>query len=336
MTKFWKYHLDHVLFWLVTVSFHLYTSSSLISTAGWWLWLLEVFLRNALLALIIYAHLMYFLPGLIQHRNVLRYVAGLAGSLIFYILVKNTHDVFLTVYTGTTALPFWRYSFYNFSIALFYLAFSAALQLSKAWYLQRERVRQLEVEKLTTELDYLKAQINPHFLFNSLNSIFFQIDKENNTARETVAKFADMLRYQLYECKGEWVSLERELTYLRSFVDLQRLRKDDRYRISLETSGDLRDVQVAPLLMMPLVENAFKHLSHLPENNVVEIRVSRESKSLTMEVTNTYQQRAAGEAGGIGLANLERRLELQYPGRYALILDKNKHVHTATLTLHLE
>lgn len=334
--RFWKYHLDHALFWVVTVGFHLYTSSPLIGTAGWGLWLLEVFLRNALLALIIYAHLTYLLPTLLQTRSVLRYLTGLGICFLFYVLVKNTHDVFLTVYTGTTALPFWRYSFYNFSIALFYMAFSAALYLSKEWYLQRERMRQLEVEKLSTELEYLKAQINPHFLFNSLNTIFFQIDKTNDTARDTVSKFADMLRYQLYECMGDWASLEREVSYLRNFVDLQRLRKDSRYKIEMETVGDLQGIQIAPLLIMPLVENAFKHISHFPADNRIQIRLHREGRTLNVEVVNTYEERPAAAVGGIGLTNLERRLELQYPNRHSLSLERRQKVHTAILTLQLE
>lgn len=334
--KFWKYRFDHVLFWTVTVGFHLYTSSSLILTAGWGLWLLEVFLRNALLALIIYAHLTYLLPVFLLNRHVVKYVAGLLISFAFYVLLKNTHDVFLTVYTGTTPLPFWKYSFYNFSIALFYVAFSSALHLSREWYLQRQRMRQLEVEKLTTELEYLKAQINPHFLFNSLNTIFFQIEKENATARDTVSKFADMLRYQLYECRGDWASLERELAYLRNFVDLQRLRKDQRYRIEFEAQGNFTDVPIAPLLLMPLVENAFKHVSHFPDDNRILIRLVREQKGLRIEVSNTYEDRPAAPVGGIGLVNLARRLELQYPGRHTLDIEKRQQVHTAILTLALE
>lgn len=336
MQKFWKYRIDHVIFWTVTVTFHLYTSSSLIQTAGWGLWLLEVFLRNALLALIIYAHLTYLLPVFLLNRHVVKYAVGLLISFAFYILVKNTHDVFMTVYTGTAPLPFWRYSFYNFSISLFYLAFSAALHLSREWYLQRQRMRQLEFEKLSTELEYLKAQLNPHFLFNSLNTIFFQIEKENNTARDTVSKFADMLRYQLYECKGEWASLERELSYVKNFVDLQRLRKDQRYRIELEATGDFRDIQIAPLLLMPLVENAFKHVSHFPDDNRILIRLQRDQKSLRIEVSNTYEDRPASAVGGIGLTNLARRLELQYPDRHTLDLERRKNVHTAILTLQLE
>ncbi|MBL7863613.1 MAG: histidine kinase [Cyclobacteriaceae bacterium] len=329
--------MDHVLFWVVTIGFHIYTAAYLVGLAGWWHLLLEVVLRNGLLALIIYANLEYLIPVYAYHKKFYSYLAGILVCFLFYVLVKNTHDVFLTVYTGKTALPFWQYSFYNFSIALFYMAFSLALQLSKEWYFQRERLRMMEVEKLHTELEYLKAQINPHFLFNSLNTIFFQIEKTNMTARETLSKFSDMLRYQLYECNGDLISVEREIQYLRNYVDLQRLRKDDKYSIDLKATGTWNDAQVAPLMLMPLVENAFKYVSHFPGgDNRVSIQITGDLRELAVQVVNTKDTRVAPRtAGGIGLRNLRRRLELQYPGRHTLEIDDGKTVFDVRLTLQL-
>jgi two-component system LytT family sensor kinase len=325
-----------VIFWLVTIGFHVYTSSGLIANAGLWQWILEVILRNSLLALIIYAHLEYLVPTFAQAREFGRYFLGLTICFGFYVLVKNTHDVFLTVYTQTPAQPFWKYSFYNFSIALFYMAFAMALHLSKEWYLQRERLRKLEVEKLHTELQYLKAQINPHFLFNSLNTIFFQIEKSNVVARDTVSKFADMLRYQLYECGGDSVSMEREIQYLRNFTDLQKLRKDQRYAIEFNAKGDWAGVTIAPMLLMPLVENAFKHVSHFTEGNLIQVFLSRSNESITAVISNTWDPAAPkSENGGIGLTNLVRRLELQYPDTHTFDIDQTKSLFKATLTLAL-
>lgn len=325
--KFWKYRADHILFWVVTIGFHVYTKAYLVEFVGWWQFLLEIVIRNALLALIIYANFEYLIPTLAQQKKFFLYFIGLVICFTFYIMVKNTHDMYLIVYTGKPALPFWRYSFYNFSIALFYMAFSLALNLSKEWYFQRERVRQLEVEKLNTELEYLKLQINPHFLFNSLNTIFFQIDKNNHEARATLTKFSDMLRFQLYECNGHEMVLEREILYLKNYVDLQRLRRDDKYNIEFKTSGDSREFTLAPLLLMPLIENAFKYVSHFPEgNNNVFIHIHNDGHSLEVKVKNTKEIRVAEkkEAGGIGLKNLRRRLELQYSDRHELEINDGK------------
>lgn len=327
MEKFWKYKLDHVIFWIITIVFHIYTRVYLVELVGWWQFLLEIIIRNGLLAIIIYANFDYLIPVLAQQKRFLAYFSGLILCFAFYILVKNTHDVFQTVFTGKPALSFWRYSFYNFSIALFYVAFSLALHLSKEWYFQRDRLRRMEVEKLNTELEYLKAQINPHFLFNSLNTIFFQIDKTNTHARETLTKFSDMLRFQLYECNGYEIPLEKEINYLRNYVDLQRLRKDEKYQIEFSTSGDWSDFSVGPLLLMPLAENAFKHVSHYPQgDNKIHIDISCHAENLEMKVRNTKENRLPErkEAGGIGLKNLKRRLELQYPDNHTLEITETK------------
>ena len=122
-------------------------------------------------------------------------------------------------------------TFYNFSIALFYLSFTLALALSKNWYKQQQLLQKIQVEKLETELRYLKAQMNPHFLFNSINTIYFQIDKNNVEARESLQKFSELLRYQLYECNEEAIAIEKEIEYLKSYIDLQRLRKKKNYNI---------------------------------------------------------------------------------------------------------
>src|SRR5690606_23409504 len=106
-------------------------------------------------------------------------------------------------------------------------AFTLALELSKRWYQQQLLLHKIQNEKLEAELQYLKAQLNPHFLFNCINSIFFQINKENAAARESLQQFSDLLRYQLYECNGEQILIEKEMMYLKSYVDLQRLRKNN-------------------------------------------------------------------------------------------------------------
>lgn len=336
MEKFWRYKLDHALFWLVTVGFHVYTRIGLIDTVGWGQFLLEIFIRNTLLAIIIYAHSEYLVPEFIHQRKYLAYLSGLILCFVFYIIVKNTHDAYLTVFTTKPVLPFWRYSFYNFSIALFYMAFAVALQLSKEWFFQRERLRQMEVEKLNTELEYLKSQINPHFLFNSLNTIFFQIDKSNQPARETLTKFSDMLRFQLYECNGHSISLEREVAYLRNYIDLQRLRRDERYAIEFITEGDFANKWLAPLLFIPLVENAFKHVSHYTSGgNKVRIVIVAKSDAIQLIVSNTKADKEPNpeKVGGIGIKNLVRRLELQYPEKHRLEIDNGKKEFVARLTL---
>jgi two-component system LytT family sensor kinase len=330
--RFWKLKLDHVFFWSVTIGFHVFTKYYLIEFAGWLAFISEIVVRNGLLAIIVYANSEYLIPALAQQKKFLAYALGLAVCFVFYVLVKNTHDAYLTVFTNKPPQPFLKYSFYNFSISLFYMAFALALQLSKEWYFQRERLRKMEVEKLNTELEFLKLQINPHFLFNSLNTIFFQIDKSNSHARDTLTKFSDMLRFQLYECNGHEMPLDKEVAYLKNYVDLQRLRKDDRYKIDFKVSGDGASFNVAPLLLMPLVENAFKYMSNFPEgNNRLSISIHSTPSGMEARVMNTKELRRSHPehdpdhpSGGIGLKNLRRRLELQYPERHELEINETK------------
>lgn len=319
--KFWRYRVDHILFWATAVGFHVYTRLDLLYQAGFWVFGSEILLRNLLLALIIYAHLEFLIPAFLKERKFAAYALGLLACFGFYIMVKDAHDIYVRSASGQPAVSIHSFSFYNFSIALFYMVFSTALYLSKEWYLQQERLRRMEVEKLNTELDYLRAQINPHFLFNSLNTIYFQIDRTNTEARNTLTKFSDLLRFQLYDCNVLEMPIEREISYLRNYVDLQRLRKDEHYQIDFNVTNSSTSFQIAPLLVIPLIENAFKHLSHRAhETNKVEIELSVTDDLLQVRVWNTTDNRPRESQGGIGLQNLKRRLELQYPDRHNLMI----------------
>ncbi|HEY0656616.1 MAG TPA: histidine kinase [Chryseosolibacter sp.] len=321
MERFWKYKLDHIIFWIATVGFHMLTRSHLIENAGVFHFLLDVIVRNGLLAIVVYLNIFVLIPKFAQQKRWGLYLVFIVLDIAFYVLAKNAHDIMLSnaIIHHTDEHFFFDNTFYNLSIALFYMAFAVALQLSREWYQQREHIRKIEVEKLNTELDYLKAQINPHFLFNSINTIYFQIDKHNATARETLSSFSEMLRYQLYECNGTDVDIEKEISYLKNYVDLQRHRKDDNYTITFD-HANVHGFRIAPLLLIPFVENAFKHVSHFSSGNEINIRMHRENGSFLMSVRNTCDSSSQKTSlgGGIGLKNANRRLELLYPSRYKL------------------
>lgn len=321
MEKFWRYKIDHIIFWVATVFFHMFTRLSLIPKADFGQFLLEIAVRNSLLAIIIYVNLLVLIPNYAQQRKWLLYLILLAVDLALYVVCKNAHDVYLYGYVMGDVSPrdFSYNTFYNLSIGVFYMAFSVALQLSREWYGQRELIRKIEVEKLNTELDYLKAQINPHFLFNSINTIYFQIDKKNTVARDTLSAFSEMLRYQLYECNGKEIPIEKEINYLRNYVDLQRHRKDDNYTITF-AANESKGFAIAPLLLIPFIENAFKYVSHFPSANQIRIDLRRNDGYFSLNVFNTRDKSVVNqtEAHGIGLKNVKRRLELLYPNRHEL------------------
>jgi two-component system, LytTR family, sensor kinase len=336
MERFWRYKIDHLIFWCATVGFHMFTRAELIPKAGFAEFLLEIIVRNGLLAIAIYINLLVLIPRLVYKKKFFIYAFLLLVVTVCYAMAKNVHDVHLlgNVLHQPGRHAFFSNTFYNVSIALFYITFSVALQLSREWYGQRELIRKIEIEKLNTELAYLKAQINPHFLFNSINTIYFQIDKRNAAARDTLSTFSEMLRYQLYECNGHHVAIEREVQYLKNYIDLQRLRKDENYRITFNCENSINGFSIAPLVLICLVENAFKHVSHHAGLNEITVTLDRIGQEFRMTVFNTCDPKALPQdASGIGLKNVKRRLELLYPGKHSLRIDADDTTFRAELTL---
>ena len=161
--------------------------------------------------------------------------------------------------------------------------------------------------------------MNPHFLFNSINTIYFQIDKNNTEARESLQKFSELLRYQLYECNEEQIAIEKEIEYLQSYIDLQRLRKQKNYNICFKADEDVRNFSIAPLLFISFVENAFKHVSHyIDKPNDIHVGLHRQNNYLLFDVVNSKSNNHQPARESIGLKNVKRRLELLYADRHEL------------------
>ncbi len=339
MHFFWKYKLDHVLFWSITIGFYAFVTADLLHEAGFVQYQLNLLIRNGLLALICYTHVYYLFPQYFRKGKYWQYALLIFTCLLLFTLLKNAHDTWLFgfVLHDLQKQHFFYNTFYNFSIALFYLSFTMALALSKNWYQQYLLLQKMQLEKLTTELQYLKAQMNPHFLFNSINTIYFQIDKSNVEARDSLQKFSDLLRYQLYECNEEQIAIEKEIDYVRSYMDLQRLRRQNNYRIQLTTEKDVCCINIAPLLLIPFVENAFKHVSNATETvNTIDVRLYRQKEYLMFDVVNTKQDKpCAKTANHIGLKNVKRRLELLYENRHELLICNEDFLFSVQLKLRV-
>lgn len=202
----------------------------------------------------------------------------------------------------------------------------------------QQQLELLEKERIKSELDYLKAQINPHALLNSLNTIYGHIDKSNPTARDLLIQFSELLKYQLYECGAEKVALEKEIAYINNYVAFQRLRKDENLVVQLEAGDITPGLSIAPLLIIVLIENAFKFVSNFPDReNKIRISIFTEGNAVRCTVFNTIEMPSQSwnvNSGGIGLANLKRRLELLYTDKYALCLNAGYDYETS-LTIEL-
>ncbi|HTJ12537.1 MAG TPA: histidine kinase [Dinghuibacter sp.] len=196
-----------------------------------------------------------------------------------------------------------------------------------------------ERRRMQTELRFLKSQMNPHFLFNALNSIYVLIRKDPDLAEHTLAGFSDMLRYQLYECTVEHIAVDREVAYVENFIRLEQLRRGDSLVLDYEKPRGISGFDIAPMLVFPLVENAFKYAStHTDRENRVRIQIGYEEPLFTIRIDNTTEdqkERPSEKAGGIGLKNLRRRLALLYPERHRLDIETAPGEYSATLQLQI-
>jgi LytS/YehU family sensor histidine kinase len=203
------------------------------------------------------------------------------------------------------------------------------------------KVSMLEKERISSELNYLKAQINPHALFNSLNTIYGHIDKQNKTARNILLQFSGLLRYQLYDCNGHNVKLEREIQFVKDYINFQRLRKDDRIVVNIDASDVNTELSVAPLLLIVLIENAFKFVSNYSDGreNLIDIKLKTNENELVCTLYNTCDEYTPADTtnscGGIGIMNLKRRLALLYPDRFELTSNAQKEYYETTLKINL-
>jgi two-component system LytT family sensor kinase len=204
----------------------------------------------------------------------------------------------------------------------------------------QQQLALLEKERVKHELDFLKAQINPHALFNSLNSIYGHIDKSNQTARNILLKFSGLLRYQLYDCSEDKIKLEKEIEYIRNYISFQQIRKEENLIVDTEIEIDQYNHTIAPLLLVVLIENAFKFVSNFTDkDNKIDIKVNVKEGFFTFNICNTTEHRQALSSilnpGGIGIVNLKRRLELLYRDKYEMAFKQEVDYYEATLKLQL-
>jgi len=205
------------------------------------------------------------------------------------------------------------------------MTLAMSIKLTKNWLDSRRRQQLLEKEKLETELSFLRYQFNPHFLFNTINSIFFLIHKNPDMASASLAKFSELLRYQLYECNDEQIPLANEISYLENFIGLEKLRQSNTLGLNIDIRRENVDaVTIAPFLLMTFVENAFKHVSrHTDQPNWIRINLQQNGRQLDFTVANSsspFESNDIFHYSGIGLKNVQRRLDLLYPGRYELAI----------------
>jgi hypothetical protein len=220
---------------------------------------------------------------------------------------------------------------YNMYLLLIVLFIAMLLKTSQRW-------RQLQNEKLETELSYLKAQINPHFLFNTLNSIYsLAIEKSDYTAT-AVVKLSGMMRYIISESNKHFVSLQKEINYIKDYIELQKFRLGGTVQINYLTEGNAEGLEIAPLLLITFVENAFKYGVNPEEYSdiFIEIKIAENNLELTVSNNKVKHSLNKKESSGLGITNTKHRLEMLYPGRYTLDIQDGAKMFIVELKINLK
>jgi LytS/YehU family sensor histidine kinase len=265
-----------------------------------------------------------------------------AGLIAFSALLRAVLALQMNTYVFHTLPPVLFSKLYLNSVVNIFIwveLFIIGKMIADRIYNQQQMAL-LEKERVKHELDFLKAQINPHALFNSLNSIYGHIDKSNQTARNILLKFSDLLRYQLYDCSEDKISIEKEIEYIRNYISFQQIRKDENLVVNVQIDPGSEQHTIAPLLLVILIENAFKFVSSFADKeNVISIRLTVSGNQFIFTICNTTEHRQALSSllnhSGIGIVNLKRRLELLYPDKYEIDFKQEADRYRATLKLEL-
>jgi two-component system, LytTR family, sensor kinase len=341
---FW--FLYHYLWWVVAMGNPFKAASSLMVLP----FTIKFSFYVIFQALAVYFNLYYLIPKYLEKSRFAPYIIYLiltmaCASLFivsgYYFSSFASGRSLAELYGGgTDADCFYRFMGNALPSTVASMTLAMSIKLTKNWIQTVRNQQLLEKEKLETELKFLKNQFNPHFLFNTINSIFFLIHKNPDRASDALAKFSELLRYQLYECNDFQIPLTNEITYIENFIELEKLRQNDHLKVELDLdrhqSGALG---IAPFVLMIFVENAFKHVSRdSVGSNWIKIRLGLREQQLDFHVSNSASLFAVIDVlnyGGIGLKNVQRRLDLMYPDQYELDIQKDDGVFTAKLTLNL-
>lgn len=240
---------------------------------------------------------------------------------------------------GVKVFHSFQYQFFCNYVVVFLCSISSLVYTTMYNNIQAQlKYERLEKEKAAVELDFLKAQINPHYIFNSLNTIYGYVDKANTEARAVLLKFGDVLRYQLYECDTERVSIEQEIEHIKQYMSLQSLRKGKALQVDINVDSNVSGFDIAPMMLTPFIENAFKYVSsHAQQRNILKVALRKTDNVFNFYCYNTISSNSTPSKindGGIGIENVKRRLDILYPDQYRLDINDNTDSFEVTLKIN--
>lgn len=297
--------------------------------------------RLILLGGAVYYNIYRLIPRYLVDKKFLPYL----GFLVLSVLIVTPLETFL-IYLKSSEHPDIRAEVlanlnWYFIPNFFVLSTSTVVKITVDWYTNIREKQDLMTETMQSELRFLKSQINPHFLFNTLNSLYALTLKKSDLAPDIVLKLSEMMRYMLYECNEKWVPLSKEVNYIANYLELERIRQGNRVDIRYEVQGLVSDQKIAPLMFIPFIENCFKHgLGNQISKGFVYIQLEVRGNEVDLHIENSKAEAMPKQvhprSGGIGLVNVRRRLDLLYPNRYKLQVEDAPTTYAVRLNLSLE
>jgi len=332
----------HLSFWGVYLSFFVYRITSFKRQVE----LSDAFAHAAfhvcINMIIAYVNYFFLLPRFLERKKIGRYLLEFSVPFVLLMFIRVHLQRYLV--DGYTHKVEYFYSstfiILDAATTVFIVIFVGMLRFVKDWFEFEARKKEIENEKLTAELTFLKAQINPHFLFNTLNNLYYLAYSKSEHTTEIIAKLSQMMRYMIYDSNHPKVLLSREIEYMKNYISLERLRLNDQIPIRFDVEGRIdHDVWITPLVFITFLENAFKHgVTNTNPRAWVNVSISLYDGVCVYKVENSKIINAREDNGGrsgIGLQNVARRLELSYPGKYTLHVDDRPESYAVQLNLSL-
>lgn len=333
--------LIHVLFWIYMLNqafFPVYLNKIDIKMLQDYIYLKDIFITT-LLNIFVFYSVYFVIPkflGLRRKWYIFPFVILLAAVLSAIRLPVEIAYWKYIVKMPTSQLQFqyeWIWATLKYTVII--SIYAMLIRFSIDWFESQKYKDELIKERQASEIALLRSQVNPHFLFNTLNNIYSLVYNKSDEAPEAVMKLSSIMRYMLYDSDTDVVAVNKEVEYLNSFIELQQLRITQKGFVEMKVSGSMENRTIAPMLLIPFVENAFKHGEKTHSPGIV-INLNLESDKLIFTVENYIKanpQVLSEESGGFGLENIKRRLGLLYPDKYELAINKSDDKYKIELTI---
>ena len=333
--------LQHLVFWSIAVYFLLRnfkTSSELAPTDYIYTGVFSVFLIVA-----VYINLLILVPQFFHESRYGFYILFLVTllGLITYGQIALFDFIVEHLFPGYYLISYFDY-WETLNYFIIFIGLTSLFHFSKSWFLYKEseaNLIEIRKEKVEAELTALKNQINPHFLFNSLNSIYAMVLNKSDLAPDALIKLSDAMRYVIYESNHEHVDLQKEIDFIENYIELQRLRMSAKDSLKFNVIGEIHHQKIAPLLLIPIIENCFKYgIKGETEESYVDIKIEIDEQKIAMSTNNNIgfvYEVERSKPKGTGLQNLKKRLELIYPDKHALIIEKLSNSFLVNLMIEL-